>query len=522
MTPAVASSSGATDYTVVIPTIGRPSLAELLVGLAHQDGPPPVAVVVVDDRRQPQPALELPAEVRARFSVRIVPGLGRGPAAARNLGARLADTPWVEFLDDDVRLPEGWASALQHDLRSAGERVAGVQGRIRVPLPDDRPPTDWERSTAGLERARWATADMAYRAAALWEVDGFDERFPRAYREDADLALRIREAGWQLAVGQRQVLHPVRPAGRTVSVRVQRGNTDDALMRRLHGRQWRRRAGAGRGRLPWHVATTVAGAAGLAGSVFSLAGGGKRRPRGAARVAVLGGAVWLGLTAEFLLRRILPGPGTAREVATLAWTSAVIPPVAVAHRLTGAWRHRDAQPWPPPVAAVLFDRDGTLVEDVPYNGDPARVRPVPEARATVKRLRDHGIRVAVITNQSGVGRGLISPEDVRAVNDRIDRDLGPFDAWEVCEHAPGDDCDCRKPAPGLVRAVARRLGVDPARCVVIGDIGADVLAARAAGASAILVPTEVTRAEEVRSAPWVADSLTAAVDLVLERERLHV
>ena len=74
-----------------------------------------------------------------------------------------------------------------------------------------------------------------------------------------------------------------------------------------------------------------------------------------------------------------------REVATMAWTSAV-DFSAVAHRLTGWWRHRNAEPWPPPVEAVLFDRDGTIVEDVPYNGNPERVRPMPDARHSVDRL----------------------------------------------------------------------------------------------------------------------------------------
>ncbi len=156
---------------------------------------------MVDDRPEPAPPIEVPDEVAGRLSVRIVPGLGRGPAAARNLGARLARTTWIAFLDDDVVVPEGWALALQRDLARAGDRVAGVQGRIRVPPPEGRRRTDWERSTAGLEEAEWATADMAYRAAALAAVDGFDERFPRAYREDADLALRVREAGWELGGG---------------------------------------------------------------------------------------------------------------------------------------------------------------------------------------------------------------------------------------------------------------------------------------------------------------------------------
>src|SRR5205085_1418873 len=101
--------------------------------------------------------------------------------------------------------------------------VAGVQGRIGVPRPAGRKPTDWERGTIGLETAPWITADMAVRRTALASVGGFDERFPRAFREDSDLALRLRERGWALRRGMRRTCHPVRPAGPWASVRGQAG-----------------------------------------------------------------------------------------------------------------------------------------------------------------------------------------------------------------------------------------------------------------------------------------------------------
>ena len=118
--------------------------------------------------------------------------------------------PWVAFVDDDVDLPLDWVRGLIGDLREAPADVAAVQGRVEVPLPADRRPTDWERNVAGLDTAAWITADLAVRRAALGEVGGFDERFPRAYREDTDLALRLLDAGWRLALGERQVQHPVR------------------------------------------------------------------------------------------------------------------------------------------------------------------------------------------------------------------------------------------------------------------------------------------------------------------------
>ena len=165
-------------------------------------------------------------------------------------------------------------------------------------------------------------------------------------------------------------------------------------------------------------------------------------------------------------------------------------------------------------AAVLFDRDGTLVHDVPYNGDPARVDPVATARPALDRLRRAGIPVGVVSNQSGVARGLLTAQDVLAVNARLDELVGPIGVWAWCPHGEADGCACRKPAPGLVLDAARRLGVDPEACAVVGDIAADLGAARAAGAVGVLVPTPATRAEEVAAAELVATDLLDALDLL--------
>jgi len=144
-----------------------------------------------------------------------------------------------------------------------------------------------------------------------------------------------------------------------------------------------------------------------------------------------------------------------------------------------------------------------------------RVVVMPGAREAVARLRGAGVAMAVVSNQSGVGRGVLRVEQVEAVNRRVEELLGPMGPWMVCLHGPGDGCRCRKPGPGLIEAAAGELGVDARDCVVIGDIGADVEAARAAGARAVLVPTAVTRQEEVAAAPEVAPDLVAAVELLL-------
>lgn len=164
--------------------------------------------------------------------------------------------------------------------------------------------------------------------------------------------------------------------------------------------------------------------------------------------------------------------------------------------------------------AVLFDRDGTLVVDVPYNGDPGKVTVMPTVRAALRMLRAAGIPIGVVTNQSGIARGLISREQVDAVNRRIDELLGPFDVWQLCPHLPEDACTCRKPQPGMILEAARELGLDPAEVAVVGDIGADVMAAQSAGCRSVLVPTPITRTQEVIDADLVAPDVASAITLL--------
>jgi D-glycero-D-manno-heptose 1,7-bisphosphate phosphatase len=139
------------------------------------------------------------------------------------------------------------------------------------------------------------------------------------------------------------------------------------------------------------------------------------------------------------------------------------------------------------VNAVLFDRDETLVVDVPFNGDPGKVQAAPGARALLDRLREAGLPLAVVSNQSGVGRGFITMDQVAAVNARVETLLGPFAGFFVCPHAPGDACECRKPKPKLILDAARALNVDVGTCVVVGDRDSDVQAARNAGAIPIKI-----------------------------------
>jgi histidinol-phosphate phosphatase family protein len=483
------------EIEIVVPTVGRPSLGRLLDALRAEGLS---RVIVVDDRADGTP-LDAPG-------ARVIRGPGRGPAAARNAGWRASRASWIVFLDDDVVPPPGWSARLCEDLAEPSSGVGASQGRVHVPLPDGRRPTDWERNVAGLEDATWATADMAVRRDALVAIGGFDERFPRAYREDSDLGLRLAAAGWRIAHGTRVVSHPVGPADRWISVRKQAGNADDVLMRALHGRHWRRMADAPPGSLRAHQATS---AAALLAVVAGAAG---RR-----RLAGVAAATWAARTAALAWRRIAPGPRTADEIATMVASSAALPLAATGWWLTGhaTLRRRLARPRGHGLDAVLLDRDGTLVVDVPYNADPERVVPVPGARGALDRLRASGVLLAVITNQSGIGRGLMSADDVAAVNERVEALLGPLGPWLVCPHDPDAGCGCRKPRPGLVLEAASRLGLAPDRCAVVGDIASDIRAAAAAGARGVLVPNARTRTEEIVAAPEVAGDLDEAVDMLI-------
>jgi hypothetical protein len=280
-------------------------------------GPRPGRILVIDDR----PGAATPLDPGP--GVEVLEGSGRGPAAARNVGWRASSAPWVVFLDDDVVPTEEWLADLATDLATAPLDVVGVQGRVAVPLAQDRRPTDWERNVTGLETARWITADMAVRRAALAKIGGFDERFPRAYREDADLALRLQANGERLSVGSRRVLHPVRPAPWWISLKLQAGNRDDVLMAALHGRGWRGE-GSPPGRRRRHLATTACG-------LVALAGAGLRRPV----MAWSGLAGWAVGTVELAWARVAPGPRDPAEVGAMVATSLVLPPVATWHWLAG-------------------------------------------------------------------------------------------------------------------------------------------------------------------------------------------
>ncbi len=167
---------------------------------------------------------------------------------------------------------------------------------------------------------------------------------------------------------------------------------------------------------------------------------------------------------------------------------------------------------------ILLDRDGTLIEDRHYLHDPDQVVLVPGAVEGLKELVRAGCRLVVLTNQSGIGRGLFDEAAMHAVHDRLKALLADhglvLDGIFFCPHAPEQACDCRKPLPGLFAQAQAALGVDPARACVIGDKACDVDLGLAVGAASLLVRTGHGAAEPqavtARAHAVVADLAEAA------------
>jgi D-glycero-D-manno-heptose 1,7-bisphosphate phosphatase len=134
---------------------------------------------------------------------------------------------------------------------------------------------------------------------------------------------------------------------------------------------------------------------------------------------------------------------------------------------------------------LFLDRDGTLMDDPGYVSHPDQVRLIPGIAATLKRFREAGYALVIVTNQSGIGRGLYTWDDYDAVAACLVELLAAegvsFDAVLACGHAPDEGCDWRKPAPGMIREAATLLALDLGRSLLVGDKLSDMEAAAAAG-----------------------------------------
>jgi D-glycero-D-manno-heptose 1,7-bisphosphate phosphatase len=172
---------------------------------------------------------------------------------------------------------------------------------------------------------------------------------------------------------------------------------------------------------------------------------------------------------------------------------------------------------------VLLDRDGTINEEVHHLSSPDELRLVPGSADAIRRLRERGFGIVVVTNQANVGRGLLSPAELDRIHARLLEMLAAegaeVDAVLHCPHEPGGGCDCRKPAPGMAHRAAERFSFDPSAAFVVGDHAGDVAMGRAVGATTFLVLTghgveERSRAELDGLADHVVPDLSAAADII--------
>jgi glycosyltransferase involved in cell wall biosynthesis len=313
----------------VLATFKRDDLLQrCLEAVARQDYPrSEYEVVVVDDARG-KTAAGVVERVASRYpglAMRCLPGGGRGPATARNIGWRAARGEVIAFTDDDAYpASEDWlARGVAHFDDASVNAVGGA-----VVGPADTPPTDFQRNVKALEQGSFLTCNAFYRRRALEAVGGFDERFTAPFREDSDLQLRVDELpGRMVQDAALVVVHPAVPGSFGISLRLQHYSLFNALIYRKHPRRYRAELQA---RPPLqYYAILLAGL----GALGSLA-------LGARPVAGVFGAGWLLLEARFLARRLRGISHTPRHVADMVLTSLLIPPLSVYWRLRGAVRYR--------------------------------------------------------------------------------------------------------------------------------------------------------------------------------------
>lgn len=350
--------------SVVVPTCGRPQLLQRCLAslMVQQFAAQQMEIIVVDDALLSEnsdppcnPTRTVVVECSAGSlghgpDIRYLPPLGpaapHGPAAARNRGWRSARGTVIAFTDDDTQARADWlacgmaafsatcsasgasgTSAAPAAIAPARE-VDAVWGRITMPLHG--PASDYELDAKGLERAEFVTANCFCKRSLLEQIDGFDERFRLAWREDADLYFRLLEQGRRiLHVPAAVVVHPIRPAGWGVSLQQQRKILFDALLFKKHPARYRQKI---RATPRWDYYLIVSAL--LTAVVSGVAG--------ASALAVAALLLWLVLTLQLVVRRVRPAIKTPSHVLEMIVTSALIPPLAVFWRMVGVLRFRVA------------------------------------------------------------------------------------------------------------------------------------------------------------------------------------
>lgn len=318
--------------SVVIPTYNRPLLLKkCLEGLMKQDfSKDDYEVIVVTDGRD-EITCKMIDEVRCKSASNNIFCISlpekKGPASARNKGWKTAKGELILFTDDDCIPTEKWISGFWNVYTKQQQKIAAFTGGIIVPHNGNRP-TDHERNTIALEKADFVTANCAVTKEALKKVNGFDEAFKMAWREDSDLEFKLLNAGVVIPhVEVAAVFHPVRKANWGVSLRDQKKSMFNALLYKKYPYLYRKRINR---RPVWlyYGMITLACISAIAAFVksFSIAVG-----------ALLG---WIILVAYFTAKRLSGASLSLSHITEMIVTSILIPFLSVYWTLYGSYKYK--------------------------------------------------------------------------------------------------------------------------------------------------------------------------------------
>ena len=320
--------------SVVVLTYRRPQLlARCLRSLCQQDiHPQAFEVIVVDDGHtaDTQACVTKMAQQYPKHMLRYLrPLVGRGPAVARNAGWCASQAALIAFTDDDTLPYPDWLRQGEAAMRA--DSWAALAGRVEVPPLNpnllDTAPTDHELMTQGLQKAEFVTANAFVWRSALQQVQGFDERFTRAWREDSDLQFRLMDQVGRVGRSESAiVIRPVRPERWGISLRQQKNAFFEALLYAKHPHRYRKNVGSP----PWNYYTIVLLT--LGAIVLAMMSQGF-----ASALATVGAAA---LILQFAWSRLRFTSREPKHELEMLATSAVIPFLSVYWRLRGAWHFR--------------------------------------------------------------------------------------------------------------------------------------------------------------------------------------
>lgn len=319
------------EISVVIPTYQRPSLLiKCLQQLAEQNfQKEKYEVIVVSDGpdNDTKSAVYCLSQQEFYFNLYCysLPEK-KGPAAARNIGAAYAKGELLVFTDDDCLPGKEWLSSYYKTYKEIAEVQAAFTGKTLVPLSVT--PTDYEKNIFNLQTAEFITANCAVTKTAFKKINGFDEDFSIAWREDSDIHFKLIKASIKIyKVKNATVIHPVRKTRWGISLKEQKKNIFNALLFKKHSLLYKQRIQA----LPqWnYYAMIFSSLTAIASSFYHFQ-----------TAALISFAVWLILVAEFFLRRLKSTSKSLSHIAEMMVTSAIIPFLSVFWTLYGSFKYK--------------------------------------------------------------------------------------------------------------------------------------------------------------------------------------